>query len=345
MREIFTSLIGNRETKSRLSRAVLRGTLPHAFLFVGARGSGKRTLALELSASLNCERRDNDAFPLPCRSCNTCRRIWANSFADIHYVRRDGKKMSIGVDEIHKMQEDIVLSSAESEHRIYVIEEAEKLTPQAQNAMLKTLEEPPSGVVIMLLAEEADKILSTIKSRTQTVNMERFGTEALNEALISRSEKAARLNSTDPEALLGILMTAEGRLGQALAFFEDGKLAEEISERRAVTRALVSAFRTNAPYSELYLATKELPASRNEFREALEELLLAIRDLIVQRYDKNAPLLYFTSREEAEEISSSMNHKRLFSIYDLIRKTLEDNAKNANIGAQIANLAAKIKLI
>ncbi len=345
MREIFSSLIGNNETKSRLSRAVIRATLPHAFLFVGAEGSGKKTLAKELAASLNCENRNNDGYPLPCHTCNTCRRIWADSFADIHHVRRDGKKMSIGVDEIHRMQEDIVLSSAESDHRIYIIEEAEKLTPQAQNAMLKTLEEPPSGVVIILLAAETDKILSTIKSRTQTVNMERFSTDDLKSALLERSEKARRMNDSEPERLLGILMTSEGRLGRAIAFFDDGKLASSISERREITSALVSAFKTNAPYSELYLATKELPTSRVEFREALEELLLAIRDLILLRYDKNAGLLYFTSRKEAEELSLSMNTKRLFSIYDLIRQTLEDNAKNANISAQIANLAAKIKLI
>lgn len=345
MRELFPSLIGNAETKSRLGRAVLRATLPHAFLFVGAEGSGKKTLARELAASLNCENIGNGGYPLPCHACNTCRRITANSFADLHYIRRDGKKMSIGVDEIHKMQEDIVLSSAESDHRIYVIEEAEKLTPQAQNAMLKTLEEPPLGVVIILLAQEADKILSTIKSRVQTVNMERFGTDKLKAALFELSDAARKMSASDPERFEGILMNSEGRLGRALAFFEDGKLSSAISERRKLTRAIISALKTNAPYLELYLATKELPTARVEFKETLEEILLAIRDLILVRYDKGVNLLYFTSRKDAEDISSAMNTKRLFSIYDLIRRTLEDNAKNANIGAQIANLAANIKLI
>ena len=345
MRKYFPRLLGNQETKNRLCGAVLKNTLPHAFLVVGAYGSGKKTLALELAAALNCENRDNEGFSLPCHECNTCRRIRENLFADLHFIKRDSKKMSIGVEEIHKMREDMILSSNESDYRIYVIDEAEKITPQAQNAMLTILEEPPAGVVIMLLASEADKILTTIKSRTQSIAMQRFSKEELLGFLREKSDKARMMEITDAEKLSGLLIAADGRIGQALALIDDSRASTEITERRELAESLVKKFSQGTPFSELYLAIKELPTGRVEFKETLEELLLALRDLILTKYDRHAPLVFFASESAAREISGKINTKRLFGIYDIVKKTLEDNAKNANIGAAIANLAAAIKLI
>lgn len=345
MREYFPKLLGNRDTKKRLCGAILKNTLPHAFLVVGAYGSGKTTLATELAAALNCENKFNENFSLPCHECNTCRRIRENLFADLHFIKRDSKKMSIGVEEIHRMRDDMILSANESDYRIYVIEEAEKITPQAQNAMLTILEEPPVGVVIMLLANEADKILTTIKSRAQSIAMQRFGEAELLDFLKKMSDKARTMEAFDKEKLSGILIAADGRLGQALALIEDGKASIEITERRELVLEIISKLSKNTPFSELYLETKELPTGRVEFRETLEELLSALRDLILVKYDGKAPLIFFTSRDEAKEISGKMSAKRLFAIYDIIKKALEDNAKNANIGAAIANLAAAIKLI
>ena len=345
MRKYFPRLLGNQDTKKRLCGAVLKNTLPHAFLIVGAYGSGKKTLATELAAALNCENKHNENFSLPCHECNTCRRIRENLFADLHFIKRDSKKMSIGVEEIHKMREDMILSANESDYRIYVIEEAEKITPQAQNAMLTILEEPPEGVVIVLLASEADKILTTIKSRAQSISMQRFSKSELLEFLKEKSDKARSMEFTANEKLSGVLIAADGRIGQALALIDDTNASLEITERRELTLELVKKLGQNTPFSELYLATKELPTGRVEFKAVLEELLLALRDLILVKYDKNAPLVFFTSQETALEISGNMKTKRLFGIYDIVKKTLEDNAKNANIGAAIANLAAEIKLI
>jgi len=345
MRKYFPKLLGNSDVKNRLCGAILSDTLPHAFLVVGAFGSGKKTLAKELAAALNCENRFNENFSLPCHECNTCRRIRENLFADLHFIKRDSKKMSLGVDEIHKMREDMILTSSESDYRIYVIEEAEKLTPQAQNAMLTVLEEPPSKVIIMLLANEADKILTTVKSRAQSIAMQRFSEDELTKFLRERSDKARIMELSDKEKLSGVLIAADGRIGQALALIDDTKASQEITERRELVLEIINKLGQNTAFSELYLATRELPTGRVEFKETLEELLSALRDLILIKYDAKAPLIFFTSHTMAKDISAKLNTKRLFSIYDIIKTTLEDNAKNANIGAAIANLAAEIKLI
>ena len=312
MREYLPRLLGNFETKKRLCGAILKNTLPHAFLIVGAYGSGKKTLATELAAALNCENKFNEAYSLPCHECNTCRRIRENLFADLHFIKRDSKKMSLGVEEIHKMRDDMVLSANESDFRIYVIEEAEKITPQAQNAMLTILEEPPSGVIIMLLANESDKILTTVKSRTQSVAMQRFSKPELLTYLRQMSEKARTMEFSNEEKLSGIITAADGRLGQALALSSDDKASLEIIERRELVTEIVSKLTQSTPFSELYLATKELPTGRVEFRETLEELLLALRDLILVKYDENAPLVFFTSKNSAKEFSQKNEYQASF---------------------------------
>ncbi len=345
MRKCFSEIIGNESTKNRFASAVLKNTLPHAFLFIGASGSGKKTLARELAAALNCENRENGALPLPCRTCNTCRRIASGLFTDIHSIKRETDKMSIGVGVIEKMREDMMLSATESEYRIYIIEEAEKITPQAQNAMLKILEEPPAGVIIILLAEEADKILTTIKSRVQTVHMERFSSDDMLALLKEKSTSARDMESSNPEGLKSIISAADGRLGKALLLLESKDAAEEISERREFVMGIIAALRQNAPFKELYTAVSAIPKSRAEFREAVEDVLSAVRDLLLLKHDKNVPLLFFTSRDEALGAGEKINIKRLLSVYDIFERALEDNSKNANIGAQTANLAAQIKLI
>lgn len=345
MREYFSLLIGNDKTKRRLGDAILKNTLPHAFLFVGAFGSGKKTLAGELAAALNCENKDNAEKSLPCHVCNNCRRIKERLFTDIHYVRREAKKMSVGVDEIHRMRADMALSATESDFRVYIIEEAEKLTPQAQNAMLTVLEEPPKNVIIILLAEEADKLLTTVKSRVQTVYMESFPADVILGYLRKHSDKARIMEKTEPDNLSGILMTSEGRIGQAQALIDDTKAEGNILERREITENFISALKQNTAFSELYSAAKELPTGRAELKETLEEILSALRDLTLLKYDPSAPLIFFASRDRAKEISDRMNTKRLFALYELVTQTLENNAKNVNVGAEISNLAAKIKLI
>ena len=138
----FQRLLGNRETALRLSDAIASGTLPHALLLVGPRGSGKHTLATEIAAAANCERK-GVSDSLPCGVCSSCKRIYDRNFPDVSYLERASGKATIGVDELREFREDMFLSSTESEFKFYIIEEGDLLTPAAQNALLKVLEEPP----------------------------------------------------------------------------------------------------------------------------------------------------------------------------------------------------------
>ena len=110
MRKYFSELYGNDAVKARLGAAIESGTLPHAFLVIGAEGSGKKTLTLELAAALNCESKGDKPATLPCHRCNSCRRIAEGNYTDITRLKRQSGKATIGVEEIRVFREDMYLS-------------------------------------------------------------------------------------------------------------------------------------------------------------------------------------------------------------------------------------------
>ena len=179
MRRYFTRLHGNDTVKKRLGAAILSESLNHALLIAGPDGSGKNTLATEIAAALNCEKKGDQVSPLPCGTCNTCRRIYEENYTDIKRLKRDSSKATIGVEELRLFREDMFLSATESDYKIYIIEDADKMTPNAQNALLKVLEaylsvydeargiERVEAITVLPLSEEQKKKL-TLKLEKKT---------------------------------------------------------------------------------------------------------------------------------------------------------------------------------
>jgi DNA polymerase-3 subunit delta' len=340
VREFFPGLYGNDKTKARLGNAILTGKLPHALLITGDEGSGKTTLSYEIAAAINCERRGDQTVPLPCRCCTTCKRIYENGFTDVSFLRRASGKATIGVDEVRAFREDMFLSATEADKKIYIIEEADKLTPNAQNALLKVLEEPPTDLIIMLICESADDVLTTIKSRAQTVSMQRFEPTEIEEYLKMSKNGTATLPAG--QATRETLMSADGRIGRAIELLSQGA---ESGGYRELCQRIVTALQKGSDYATLYTALTSLPQKRAELSEALEELIGAVRDLLLLKFDPDAPLVFYAEREAARELCAAFSSKRLLGIYDLISGALAENKKNANVPALIANLSARIRLI
>lgn len=342
MRRHFTGLFGNEATKARIGAAIATDTVPHAFLIDGHRGSGKYTFALELAAALNCENKHSEAHPLPCRTCSSCRRILGLGHVDVHTLSRAEGKATIGVDEVKSFRQDMFLSATEAEHKVYIIREADRLTPEAQNALLIVLEEPPRGVVIMLLAGGTDKILTTIKSRAQYIPMERFGAEEIEEYLMREVPEAAKIAQSDRDGFRLALMSADGRIGRAKELITPGR-REEIAEEREITLGILRCLGKSTPFTALYRAISALPTKRQELSEALERLMDALRDLISLHYDDAIVPSFFVKREEALELSDNIGQARLNRIYDIVLEAHADNTKNANITTLVTSLASRIK--
>ena len=339
----FNRLISNDETKQRLVNAIKSDSLAHAFLISGPSGSGKTTLTLELAAALNCSAEKN-APSLPCGVCNNCRRIYEGNFPDLKILEKAKDKATIGVDAVKDFREDMFLSSTEAEKKIYVIDDAECMTVEAQNALLKILEEPPENVLLILLANECDRILSTIKSRVQYISMTRFTCEELRSYLLSSDASARSMNSDFPERLNGIIISSDGRIGEAKRLL-DPKFSQENEEKRQEIISIVTAIGQRASYASLYDAVFSLPQKRGELTLSLERLVTALRDLIVIKFSKNAQLLFFTTEESAKKLCPDISTKRLLEAYDATSYALDLCYKNANIQNLLSDLAAKFKIL
>lgn len=335
----FSGLFGNTRTKERLSRAVLSGTVPHAFLIDGGRGSGKLTLARELSMALNCERRGSG--DIPCRECPTCKKILKGEHVDIHIIEKQSGKATIGVDEIKELRRDMYLSATEANYKVYIIRDAERMTPEAQNALLIVLEEPPKNVTIMLLASGTDRILTTIKSRAQYIALERHKEADIESYLLSHSDGAMKLKRDNPEALRLITSASDGRIGVALELIDPEK-QRALTDSREETVNILLAMRKNSPFSELYSAVKALPKSRADLGDSLERLISGVADLILLKYDEGRELAFFVERERAIELRDGIGKERLYRIFDALNSALDANTKNANTTALIASLTSAI---
>ena len=329
-------VLGNEATRNRIGAAIEHGRLPHALLIDGAEGSGKMTLALEIAAALNCKRGGNT---LPCGECDSCRLIRSGEFVDVKILKRQEIKATIGVGEIKEFRQDMFLSATEADYKVYIIGDSERMTAEAQNALLKVLEEPPARVVIILLANGSDRILTTIKSRAQYIAMERFNREQLRKLLMESHGV-----SLDREELELILTEADGVLGRALDLIKkDGVKASRLM--REEISSFISALGARAGYSRLLSAVSSMPQKRKELSEVLEGIMLALRDMIAIKNTEKVKLLFFTSENAANDAARSLSVKYLLSVYDIINTAHSRLEMNVGVTALLADIASQIKLI
>jgi len=201
----FEDFTGRGAAIKSLYEAFLVGAPSHATLIVGPGGTGKRTLAGLLAQSLFCQNGDK-----PCGVCPACKRFVGGSHPDSHYVR--GKK-SIGVDEIRSLNLALQSVAYEGGYKTVIIEDAGIMTVQAQNSLLKTLEEPPPGTVFLLTVTGVGEVLPTVRSRCRIVQMPPFSAEAVEEILVRRG-----VERTQAARLAGL---CQGSVGRALSMQED----------------------------------------------------------------------------------------------------------------------------
>src|SRR5260221_991913 len=188
-----------------LQRSLARGRLGHAYLFAGDSLEDLESLARTLAKTLNCQNpvKIENAATDCCDECSSCRKIENGNHADIHWARPESKSRVITIDQARDLMRQIQLKPNEAEHKVAIIVAADRLNPQAANAFLKTLEEPPKNSVLILLSTEPQRILETILSRCLRLNFSGDGKRELNLTEAEWLEKFGGLAASEQKSLLG----------------------------------------------------------------------------------------------------------------------------------------------
>ena len=243
----FAEIIGQEHVVKTLANAIASGRLTHAYLFSGPRGCGKTTIARLLARAVNCQNRKEGKFE-PCNQCSSCQEINEGRALDLIEIDAASHR---GIDEVRELRDGIRFVPTKSKYKVFIVDESHQLTREAANALLKTLEEPPSHAIFVLATTEIHKMISTIISRCQRFDFRKLTLPEIIKRLedICEKEKVKiekpaleliALNST------GSLRDAESLLDQALTFastFNRELKAEDIKDLLGLVEVeLVSKF-------------------------------------------------------------------------------------------------------
>ncbi|MDE2060485.1 MAG: DNA polymerase III subunit gamma/tau [candidate division NC10 bacterium] len=303
----FDEVVGQRPVTQTLKNAIAKDRVAHALLFAGPRGVGKTTTARILAKALNCER---GRTPDPCSECASCNAIATGRSVDCLEI--DGAS-NRGIDEVRELREIVRYAPSRDKCKVIIIDEVHMLTEPAFNALLKTLEEPPPGVIFILATTHAHKIPSTILSRCQRHDFRRLGQEEILPRLQQIAcEEGATVSEGAMKAIAraaeGSLRDAQSLLDQAIAYSGDAVSEEDVAVVLGLVEGELLAQTTQAIIqrdSSLALAVVEsLSARGDDLQRFCQELLAHLRDLMVSKVSKDPTPLLQLSRVPPDTIRS-----------------------------------------
>ena len=314
----FSGIIGQGLAIDLLRKAIEEKRLAHAYLFLGPEGVGKSLAARTFAKALNCE----TAPAEPCGECVSCKKIEAGRHPDVVTLSPEGKSLQIGIDSIRKAEEAMSFKPYEGRKKVFIIDGADRMTEQAANSLLKTLEEPPRETVIVLLASNAFHIQPTIMSRCQRVFFHPLSERQIMKELIERY-------GLDEKRAMCVARFSEGRLGKAIEVLE----GEELSMRNRIVEDFISARPFNYEDGWLYAEP------RQQINEALNALAVYFRDLLVFNLSKDQGLL--VNLDKAADIARDAARfpvEKLERIIETIAATQDEIKRNANVKVALSRM-------
>lgn len=296
------NIFGNEQTLRRLTTAAAEGTLSHAYIFTAPAGGGKSTLAKVAAAACLCLGEGEK----PCGKCRSCRMLSSGAHPDLAEIAPSGERIrSIKIDDIRAAREFCAVKPVLSARRAIIIKQAEKMTPQAQSALLKILEEPPAGTHFFILTDNLSGLLPTVRSRAAVIPVLPAPESDMLSLLESR--RTAGLSAKDAAAY------ADGVVGEALSLYtKEGVRAYETAAGLVKTLVGGSLYET--------LGFREaLCKSREEFSAVAEGSLKFCRDLCALKSGVEDGLLYAGRRGELSQTAGKLTKAALLSIIDMLQ--------------------------
>jgi len=304
-------ILGNEKIRHHLRESIIKKSISHAYILAGDNGIGKSKIAREFAMELICEKHTG------CGECPACRQFLADAYPDFFYMDAEGKE-SIGIDRIREnIVNDVLIRPYHGKVKIYIIDEADKMTVGAQNALLKTIEEPPEYVVILLLVRNMSLLLETIRSRCIKLLLSAVSNDRIKSWLVEKgtSEDVATVVASYSNGVPGI--------AKAMAESEDfaGMYNQNVEFLKKISEASIN---------DILLFIEELKKRTGGFKDFINFLRLWYRDICILKLTKKIDNLVFI-REESIILRLSREYtlKKINSIIDLIDET--ETRLNSNV--------------
>lgn len=309
----FQDIVGQEQIREHLRNALVSGKVSHAYIINGEKNSGKEFIARVFSMALQCEKGEVE----PCQECHSCKQALSGNQPDIIRIVHE-KPNSIGVEDIRRqVNGDVAIKPYSSPYKVYIINEAEKMTVQAQNALLKTLEEPPAYAVIILLTANLNALLSTILSRCVVLNMKPVSDELVKQYLMEQ------LQVPDYKAEVCVAF-ARGNVGKAKALASSEDFENVKSEALSLLKYI-----HDMELSEIIAAIKKITEYKLEIGDYLDIFAVWYRDVLLFKATNDVNSLVF--REEIQSIrrtaqrSSYEGIETVINALDTAKKRLDAN--------------------
>ncbi len=334
-------VVGNDDLCRKLCESIISDKLPHAFILEGQRGTGKHTLAKNVAAALACTHRSSDSFP--CGECPDCKKIFGGICPDVITLGCEGKA-TFGVEAIRFLRADVHVVPNDLDFKLYIIEDADKMTVQAQNAFLLTLEEPPSFVRFILLCQSSSPLLETIRSRAPIMRTQAVSGELLDEYICSVDRRAAQMKLTSPDEYAELLMAARGGIGTALEYL-DSKVFASVKRERALAADFAEMATSGSGAAAAFPLISRFSQKRDALSSELSVLSEALCDLLLLKKCENAPTRFFADKNRALEMCDRASAAQL---YDLCSATVAAQSRiqrNANVRLTLIKLLSDAKII
>lgn len=342
--QTLDELVGQEAVKKTISSSFQNNKLSHAYLFVGPRGTGKTSLARILAKMVNCESQSSD---YPCNKCSTCVSITDGSNLDLIEIDAASNR---GIEDIRSLRDKIKLSPAALKKKVYIIDEVHMLTPEAFNALLKTLEEPPAHALFILATTEGSKVPQTILSRVQKLDFKLAKPQELLEAL-EKIVKAEKID-IDEQALKLLVKKSDGSFRDGVKLLDqissfEGKITAKILEENFklgpldnILDLVKNLFERNA--KEVLVIFSRQMEDGIDIKEFMLSLMDILRSLVFIKNGLGDEMIKsrFTDDkyEELVKFSESLGSQDLIKSLDILQNALE-KLKSASIPSLPLELA------
>lgn len=314
----FSKIIGHEKIIEYFQNAITMDKVSHAYILNGADKSGKLMLAETFAATLQCEKQG----VRPCGECHSCKQAAGRNQPDIIYVTHE-KPNTLGVEDIRKqLNDDIVLKPYSSKYKIYIINEAEKMNIQAQNALLKTIEEPPAYARIFLLTTNADGFLPTILSRCVRLDLKAVPDEKIRKYLMEEKQV--------PDYHADICVAfAQGNVGKAIQLAS----SENFNEMKNSALQLIKRLKEIDLY-EMTQAVKQITEYKLEIQDYFDLMMVWYRDVLLYKATTDANKLIF--QDEIYNIKNAATHSSYEGIEQILAALEKAKARlRANVNFEL----------